>query len=323
MEDVKFILAKDYIVESFAIRKFNKLFEKQKNEIEYKLKIDFDLKDDKVQFLKDTLKKLKEDILNEIDGDYQFKKLKKNITIDINDSKITVNDVFFTDYLYSFDLNFYLSPKHYEHNNKNTYEIYKMYDSWNIQYHNQIQNDIKERDVCLKNAQMDYVPIAYRKRKKDKDKYDIIITDTSIIAIPFKDLDFDDLEKYFEANGINFKYIIDFSLYFYFTKEYNNLLSSDDLLELETGEKPNLKLSRQIIIFNELGIIEYLKNKHKDIRPVSREIAKLLDDATEDSINSYITGILSNYKTAHNPYKSQKNKELVKELKELFKKYSL
>lgn len=114
--------------------------------------------------------------------------------------------------------------------------------------------------------------------------------------------------------------------YQYFLKKYNKLFDSEEIVEIETGEKPKRKLSRLLILLNELNILSNLDDRNTDKREISRQVARMLN-TTESAINTTITAILNNYSDKYNPYISRSNTSMnakfIKELRDLINKYDL
>jgi len=106
----------------------------------------------------------------------------------------------------------------------------------------------------------------------------------------------------------------------YYLEKYASWFDYYDINEIETGEPREVALTntRKIIILNELGILDNIKEKNnfEDWRPVAREVAKLLNIHIDSAVSGVI-GIKHNTASNNNPLKSEKNKNWQKELKEL------
>lgn len=131
-----------------------------------------------------------------------------------------------------------------------------------------------------------------------------------------------EFQEVLDRENIRFEFLVNYLLYEYILDKYNNIKSIDYLYERFDDENTNLKSTRVLIVLNELNILSNLESKHEDKREISRKVASMLD-TTESSINPALTAILNEYTSKNNPYNSKKNMQFAKELRNLFKKYSL
>lgn len=104
-------------------------------------------------------------------------------------------------------------------------------------------------------------------------------------------------------------------------EHYNDFIDYEHLYTIETGEDFNHNINRQVMILNELGVLENIKNylDTDEHRVIAKEVSKILGlrpNQTQTAVNS----IMYNKKSDKNPYnvKQSKAKEFIKKLKDLF-----
>jgi len=121
--------------------------------------------------------------------------------------------------------------------------------------------------------------------------------------IAAESFDFELIESLFIDLEISFEVIELFLVYQYFLGYYNHYFDYDSIYSIE-GIETDIKVTRQVIILNELGILDNLKEKYKDWREVSREVDRLLglsQGKTQTAVNS----IKNNSQSNKNPYNAK------------------
>jgi hypothetical protein len=152
----------------------------------------------------------------------------------------------------------------------------------------------------------------------DYPQYDTIISDKeNFEAIDAENYDTNQIETLIQELDLDFEIISNSIVYKYFLNKYHDVFDYEDLESIQENII-DLKTTRKLIILEELGILDKIKelNQFQDYSSVGYEIAKLLNINKEHSAR-IVGSIKHNMDSKNNPYNAKGNKEFIKRLRDL------